>query len=545
MPGTISSSVETTPAARVAIEPQTKTSTGLVPSGIKPLDCRLRGILPDRPIVISGNAGTGKSVASLEFAIQGLERGETVVLISNDEAADVLASAAFLGIDIDRPLREGRLILLRYRSGFVRHLGQAANGDGVFDELRRHLANAAPGRIVIDSLVPFLDGGPGSKQAIQSLVRFLDEAKVTSLVTFPGDVTGLCDDRLEPLIQRAGGVFHLNVDHERNHRLEVRNLRYDTPTRAPVSFRILAGAGMDVLDDTDVPAQAALRETRPRLVLVNLADHLPNDLGNELRLNFDVGVQTSTVKAFADAAHDGTGALLLNVRRDVFESTLQLIRDLRRSNRAVPVVLVTPYVLRSADRTRALRAGADDFLSSGMAPADAVSRLRSIVCRGHWHDLMTLQADPGMLLQPMSGGSTYRPMPCDELTSGVRGYLDREAPPFFTLFVISTEKGDIGGLAKLALRIVRVESGDLVCVHGRKVIAYLDSARPKDLASLKLRLRDHALRLGYGDIEIEAFGFPANESAVRALLGAAAADSRPSMKKTTRLRMPMMGDRRT
>jgi hypothetical protein len=110
------------------------------------------------------------------------------------------------------------------------------------------------------------------------------------------------------------------------------------------------------------------------------------------------------------------------------------------------------------------------------------------------------------------------------LTKSLRGYLDREQLPFFTLFMITPEKGDLAGLAKLALNIVRVESGDLVGILGKRVIAYLDSARPKDLASLKIRMREHALRLGYGDIDIQALGFPANEDAVRDLLGAPAAN---------------------
>jgi hypothetical protein len=88
---------------------------------------------------------------------------------------------------------------------------------------------------------------------------------------------------------------------------------------------------------------------------------------------------------------------------------------------------------------------------------------------------------------------------------------------------VRPEKGEVTGLAKLALNIMRVESGDLIGIHGKRVMAYLDSARPKDLASLKIRMREHALRLGFGDIEIEALGFPANEDAVRDLLGAPAA----------------------
>jgi hypothetical protein len=129
-----------------------------------------------------------------------------------------------------------------------------------------------------------------------------------------------------------------------------------------------------------------------------------------------------------------------------------------------------------------------------------------------------------MILQPTADGYSYEPMSGDALTKSVRGYLDRDQLPFFTLFLIKAEKGEVTRLAKLALNLMRVESGDLVGLHGKRVICYLDSARPKDLASLKIRMREHALRLGFGDIEIEALGFPANEDAVRELLGAPAAN---------------------
>ncbi len=528
MRGTIPPAVqgETPPAAAasaMARQPGNSQPT-LVPSGIRPLDYRLGGILPNRPCVVSGNPGTGKSVSCLEFAQQGLERGETVVLISHDDPADVLASAAFLGIDIERPLREERLILLRFQPDFVRHLGRATTADPVFVELRRHLADFKPGRVVIDSIVPFLDGGSASTAAIHGLMQFLEEMQVTSLLTFPGDMTGLYDRRLEPLMQRSAGVFHLSSDSERNHKLEVQKIQFDAASTLPVTFRILSGAGMVVITDTDSATVSRIPAAmQRRLALVNMADELRNELVNGLRLQFDVDVRTETLSTLSDVVRNGVGALLLNVRRDVIESALQLIRDLRRSNNTVPVVLLTPYVLRSADRTRALRAGADDFLSSSLAPSELVARLQNIVKRGHWHDLLSASPEPGMTLQPTNDGSRYRPMSGDALAKSVRGYLEREQQPFFTLFLIRPEKGELAGLARLALTIVRVESGDLVGVHGKRVLAYLDSARPKDLASLKTRMRERALRLGYGDIEIEALGFPAKENAVRNLLGAPAA----------------------
>jgi CheY-like chemotaxis protein len=390
-------------------------------------------------------------------------------------------------------------------------------------ELKRHLEAFKPGRIAIDSIVPFLDGGAASTMAIYGLIQFLDEMQVTSLLTFPGDMAGLYDRRLEPLMQRSAGVFHLSSDSERNHKLEVRKIRFEAASMVPVNFRMLSGAGMVVLTDADASIPSVASEIQHRLALVNMADPLPAELVGGLRHHFEVDVRTGMLSAFSEVVRDGVGALLLNVRRDVIESTLQLIRDLRQSNNAVPVVLITPYVLRSADRTRALRAGADDFLSTSLAPAELVARLQTIVKRGHWHDLMSSTPEPGMVLQPTADGSSYEPMSGDALTKSVRGYLDREQLPFFTLFLIKPEKGDVHKLAKLVLNIVRVESGDLVGVHDKRVIAYLDSARPKDLASLKIRLREHALRLGYGDIDIEALGFPANEDEVRELLGAPAA----------------------
>jgi KaiC/GvpD/RAD55 family RecA-like ATPase/DNA-binding response OmpR family regulator len=498
------------------------TSPALIPSGIRPLDYRLGGLLPLRPYVISGNPGTGKSVSCLEFAQQGLEGGEQVLLITHDDPADVLATAAFLGIDADRHLRAERLVLLRYQLDFVRRLGRATSADAAFAELRRQLAPFRFSRIAIDSILPFLDAGPAGNMSVYGLIQYLDESKVTSLLTFPGDISGLYDRRLEPLMQRSAGVFHLTSDSERNHQLEVRKIRYEAPSTRPVSFRILSGAGMVVITDPDSPSTTVPPDHQQRLVLLNMADALPADLVGSMRHHFEVDVRNGMVSAFSDLVHDGAGALLLNVRRDVIESALQLIRDLRHSNRSVPVVLVTPYVLRSSDRTRALRAGADDFLSSSLAPTELVTRLQNIVRRGHWHDLMTAVSEPAIILQPTSDGSTYSPMTVDAFTQSVRSYLDRERLPFFTLFLIRPEKRPTSELAQLVLDMVRVESGDLVAIHGDRVIAYLDSARPKDLASLKVRLREHALRQGHGELDIEALEFPANEDAVRDLLGAPA-----------------------
>jgi hypothetical protein len=126
-------------------------------------------------------------------------------------------------------------VLLRFQLDFVRRLGRATNPDAVFVELRRQLAPFKCGRVAIDSIVPFLDGGPASTTAIYGLIQFLDEMQVTSLLTFPGDMSGLYDRRLEPLMQRP--AVPSESDSERNHKLREDPLR--SRIHPPVTFRIL------------------------------------------------------------------------------------------------------------------------------------------------------------------------------------------------------------------------------------------------------------------------------------------------------------------
>jgi len=110
------------------------------------------------------------------------------------------------------------------------------------------------------------------------------------------------------------------------------------------------------------------------------------------------------------------------------------------------------------------------------------------------------------------------PMSGDGFAQSMRTYLEREDPPFFALFGIRAEQGDVDSLARLVLDAVRIESGDLVGIMDDRVFAYLDSARPKDLGALRIRLQEQALRSGLGELEIESMGFPANEDEVRSLV---------------------------
>jgi circadian clock protein KaiC len=488
----------------------------LIQSGIVPLDDLVGGLVPGRAYLLSGNAGAGKSVACLEFLDVALERGEFAALLSHDDPTDVLSSAAFLGIDLHRALVEGRFALIRYRPTFVKRAAHAPNMDVVFAEFLRALGPRKPVRLAVDSVIPVLECGKNSGAAsIFALIRVLDDLGATTLLTYPGDLAGLYDPRLEPLMQRAAGVFHLasRTQTRRDGLLEIRKLRYEARSLGPAAFRIQAGAGFVPVHE---PGEPPSPDVQRKLLVLNLADPFPGELLRLLERDHTVIVRTGVAGASSDLVRGEAGALLLNVRRDVIRDALQLIRDLRRSESTIPILVVTPYVLRSSDRTAALRAGADDFLSTSLPPDEFIARVHSIAQRGGSEAVPEAESESPLVLQPTSDGESYLLLDGGQFHKAVGLHLARERAPFFTVARAEPGNGDVMALADLALRISRIRTGDLVGFDGRSVLLYLDGARPKDLKAFLGRLHDEWRRAAGDEIAVETFGYPAEEDRIRA-----------------------------
>jgi KaiC/GvpD/RAD55 family RecA-like ATPase/DNA-binding NarL/FixJ family response regulator len=415
----------------------------LVGSGNLPLDRQIGGFRPHRPYLVSGNPGTGKSVSCLEFLDVAIERNERAVLLTHDDPTDVLATGDFLGIPLDEALRDERLILLRFQLDFVRRLGRAVGPDEVFAELRRLIGPVTPTRLAIDSVVPFLEGGAAGSAVVFGLAAFLDELGATSLLTYPGDLAGLYDRRLEPLMQRAGGFFHLTslAQGRRRGQVEIRKLRYEAPSVAPVRFRIEPGAGFVQDGEPNDPEEHLAEELHRRVLLVNLQAPFRADLLRSLERTMEVTVRSGLPAAFSDLVRSGVGVVLLNLQRDVVRDGVQLVRELRRADVRTPIVVVTPYNLRSTDRTRALRAGADDFLSLGIADDEFAARVTAIARRGRSSAVVETPGDLGLLAQPRRPDGAFEVLPARAFETAVRAYLDRARAPFFTLVTAGAPDG--------------------------------------------------------------------------------------------------------
>ena len=205
--------------------------------------------MPARTYVLSGAPGTGKSIAALQFLMAGIKAGQRGAILTQDDPQDLLSQGEFLGIDIAGEVSAGRLVLLRFTLDFSRRYSRAPSPDVAFAELRTLLAPESPTRFVIDSVVPFVDAGGSSDSSAIAMLQLLDELGCTSLVTYPGDLAGVYDRRLDPLIQRAAAIFHLSADRQRQRQIEIRKVRYRVPSVAPIMYRIEPGTGLAPASD--------------------------------------------------------------------------------------------------------------------------------------------------------------------------------------------------------------------------------------------------------------------------------------------------------
>lgn len=252
----------------------------MIPSGIPPLDARLGGAITGRIHLVSGGPGTGKTTAGLQFIRHGLHLGEPVAMLTSDRLADLRSHAAHLGVDLDAPLREGRLVLLRYRPSFSALLQHTASPEQMLDDLSRLFLPVRRGRVLVDTVAPLVSSAPHSDLTMTALAELLESMEMTTLATYAGDVTagrGLgYDYRLEPFVERAAAVFHLTrqmgerdlptdprASAEPTYRFHVLRVRQPVRSSASASYTIDAGVGLVLLESARPGAR--LRRDEPDL----------------------------------------------------------------------------------------------------------------------------------------------------------------------------------------------------------------------------------------------------------------------------------------
>jgi KaiC/GvpD/RAD55 family RecA-like ATPase/DNA-binding response OmpR family regulator len=503
--------------------------TAMIRSGIAPLDERLGGVAPGRIHLVTGGLGTGKTAACLHFINAALREGERAAMLTGDRGSDLKDLARYLGIDLDTPLRDGRLQLLRFSAEFARRFAHSSSHERVFSDLRKMIGTESLARIAIDPLDPFLgEGGPVTAGGL-ALVNFLEALGATAMLTHAADPTGSFDRRLDAIIARSAAVVRLERGHGNVYYLGVVRARASDIPSAPLAFQIRRGLGIEryqgIRSGQLREASAPVRSSRKLLVL-HSAEAASTEIVALLRRDYETIVRPAPAVGVAlDLAATEMDGVVIAVSHDSVAAAIFLIARLNEQPDVVPIILAARFNLRSIDRARALRAGADEVLATDMSPPEFLQRLAATLSRPRAVRI-TPQYSDTLVLQTESGG-VFKPLSRDDFAAALASHVSQDNPTQYTVVTFTLDRQAVTGtppskstaeLSDLVMRSNRVRSGDLTAVIENRVAVYLHGARQDDAAAFVDRVRARWTGRGRGSLNVESFPYPSGEPKLRAMI---------------------------
>jgi KaiC/GvpD/RAD55 family RecA-like ATPase len=466
--------------------------------GISVLDEGLGGPMPGGMHALIGGPGTGKTVAALQFMMEGIREGGRVAMLIQARPEDVIDLARAMGMNPDAHLRSGSWVMLGYQSGFRDRYRRMIEPEDAFGELRTFLEEGeAPNRLVIDTCGPLVESRE-SGQAAELLIELLSELQSTSLLTFAAESPGDLDDGFDFISQRAALILHLAMRETGRREMVVRKTLGPLESTGPITFDIREGHGI-------VPPVAVERKRRsdltPEVLRRVLLLDIPGDMPEELRLwlseAFDLVYTKDPVEAFPELAQREFGVVAVHIDRRTVSRGLHVMHQMRRAARRPPILLFSPVDVRASDRAQALRAGADDFVSGGIHPDELASRIAALLRRGR----------PEMDDEEVEKNGAAKPVVPEkaEVRDIVREQLKTPGAGIFSMVVFRPKGGR--GLHALANHVadqMRQETGDRVSVFDHQVHVYLHGA----LASQAQRFLQRVKKEPFTDVATDVYTAP-------------------------------------
>ncbi|UCC84687.1 MAG: hypothetical protein JSW46_07110 [Gemmatimonadota bacterium] len=475
--------------------------------GIEVLDERLSGPVRGGLHALIGGPGTGKTVAALQFLREGIRTGGRVAMLTQARPADVIDLAQSIGIDLTAHLRAGRCLLLGYQSGFRERYRRSIEPQEVFEELAAFVREeGVPDRLVIDTCGPLVEARQSGNGA-EMLVDLLGELETIVLLTFAAEHPSALDSNFDLISQRASLILHLTLSPEGRREIVVRKTVGPSKSAGPITFDIKEGVGMVPPDSAQQKRRSDLTpEVRRRVLLLDIAGELPEELRLWLEGTFELVHTTDAVDAFPELAQRDFGLVVVHIDRRTVKRGLHVMQQLRRAAGRPPILLMSRVVVRASDRALALRSGADDFVSGGLNPEELASRMEALLRRGRAEvEPGAKETGPPDEVEPKD--RTWLGVGADpqEVRNTVRAQLKAPGAPIFSLVLLKPTNGR--GLHALATHVaeqMRHDTGDRMCINGPQVEVYLHGA----MASHAEKFLKRIMIDPFNEVEAEVYTSP-------------------------------------
>ena len=305
-------------------------------TGIRGLDEITGGGLPrGRTTLVSGGAGSGKTLLGLQFLVAGArEYGEPGVLLTFEEAAaKVSANVASLGFDLEGLQRDQLLVADALRVDPV-GIGEAGEFDfePLFLLLDDAIERVGAKRVVLDT-IEVLFGAFGDQAIVRAELRrlfyWLEERSVTAIVTGERGELGLTRHGIEEYVSDCVIVLDQRVREEVSTRI-LRVVKYRGSAHETNEYPfVISARGFVMLPGTSVGLGYGASEERISTGVTRLDHMLAGGpfRGSTVLVSGMTGTGKTTLGAqlIDSACARGERALLVLFE----ESPDQLIRNMR------------------------------------------------------------------------------------------------------------------------------------------------------------------------------------------------------------------------
>jgi circadian clock protein KaiC len=160
------------------------------PTGIQGLDEITSGGLPrNRPTLLCGSAGCGKTLLAVEFLVRGaIQYNEPGVFMAFEETAEELAqNVRSLGFDLKDLIRRQKIVLdyVRVERSEIDETGEY-DLEGLFVRLAHSIDSIGAKRVVLDTIESLFGGLSNTailRAELRRLFRWLKDKGVTAVIT--------------------------------------------------------------------------------------------------------------------------------------------------------------------------------------------------------------------------------------------------------------------------------------------------------------------------------------------------------------------------
>jgi circadian clock protein KaiC len=244
-----------------------------ITTGITGLDALLNGgFIRGRSYLVTGDAGTGKTIACLQFLVAGLMAGEKAVYVTVDERpAEILASAASFSWDLQPHIQGKSLVILDAASGSATEKG--IDPQKMVADLSNYAKSLGATILIIDPITPLLVPANSATPAqvhARSLIQMIQSHLNTTTLFTSHNSRGRLQDATTHIEQfLASGVFVLRTT-ETGGRCErtihIKKMRHTPVQPGDYPFAMVKNEGIVLVDrssgvdlppsDKDLPRQA-------------------------------------------------------------------------------------------------------------------------------------------------------------------------------------------------------------------------------------------------------------------------------------------------